>query len=178
MNQHAHINPAQMNAATAVMNDAVLGQSHLDEDGLIPGTPVARFAETTRNLTSLIAQENQMLESRDVSGIKPLQGEKARLASLYESGLKTLRSNPTILGPKGSPTRNKIKEITAAFQNEVRNHGRILLRMKSVTEGIINTISEEASRQTGGMITHYNNQAQSRCNVAGGPAPIAFHELV
>ncbi len=154
------------------VNDDIEGELGLEEH-----SPAARFAKITTRLIRLIEQENQLLEDRKIAETQSFQAEKARLAKEYESAIETLQLNTAALGPENAPARIKIRQLTEKLQKELKKHGRILLRMKTVAEGMIKSISDEADHQ-GGRVKQYTGQAAMHTAYNSKPVPIAYHEVI
>lgn len=141
------------------------------------GSLPARVVDSTQKLIDIFHIENALLKERKVAETKDLQNEKASLSAHYQNELRALQQNPSILGPKNSPMRKKLQKITEAFQEEVKNHGRILLRLKTVSEGLVQSISNEASKKSG-MVPVYDTHAVMHNNPARQPVNIALNQII
>lgn len=141
------------------------------------GSHPARVLNAIQKLTNLLQLENSLLSERRIAETKSLQGEKAQLSANYQKELLALKQNPQSLGPKGSPVRRKLKEISETFQEEVKSHGRILLRLKTVSENLVHAISSEASKKSG-AVPHYDNLAHMHQNAKSCPVNIAHNEII
>ncbi len=132
--------------------------------------PVAHLLEITHALHRLIEQENALLESRRPRETKALQGEKLRLTAEYRAALARVRAEEAaLLGARDSRIRQQLKRATDAFRNELKRHARILIRLKTVTEGIVRAVSEEAVRQRG-AVRRYGTDARATHAIAGPAA--------
>ncbi len=139
--------------------------------------PVAHLLETTLSLHRLIEQENALLESRRPRETKALQGEKLRLTAEYRAALARVRADEAaLLGTRDSRIRQQLKQVTDAFRGELKRHARILIRLKTVTEGIVRAVSEEAVRQRG-AVRRYGTDARATHAIAG-PAALTIDENV
>ncbi|RMD89036.1 MAG: flagellar basal-body protein FlbY [Alphaproteobacteria bacterium] len=138
---------------------------------------VAHLMETTAALRRLIERENALLESRRPHETKILQGEKLRLTEEYRAALARVRAEEAaLLGERDSPIRRQLKAATEAFRAELKRHARILIRLKTVTEGIVRAISEEAVRQRG-VVRRYGTDAKATQAVAG-PAALSLDRRI
>lgn len=135
--------------------------------------PVRRFLDLTEALTALLARENALLENRRPRETKTLQGEKLRLTAEYKSALEALQAEErALLGPPESSLRRRIRSRTERFRAELARHARLVIRLKTLTEGMVRAISEEAMRQRG-ELTRYGGNA--RVSHAGaGPAALTL----
>lgn len=146
-------------------------------DQSLPQGPVSRMVLHTEELTRIIREEIAILEARRPSEIAPLQAEKARLSTIYEEEFAALKRNPNLLGDKDSPLRARLRDVTETFNGELVRLGRILLRMKSVTEGMISAVGEEVAkrRQT---VRNYSQDAEVILSQTTKPVPIALNEVI
>lgn len=154
----------------------VEGQEAPKKDDVVVSGPIAEFFQTINSLSRIMKQENRMLLEHQLKDIKDIQLEKTQLSGKYEKELRYLRQNPGILGSKGSSIREKIKEKVAVFQEEIMTHGRIILRFKNLSEGLVQEIGKEAVKQKGQV----SNYCPSASMVAPGakPIPIALNQVI
>jgi hypothetical protein len=141
------------------------------------GSLPARLVEATENLTNMLHIENGLLLERKVAETKDLQNEKAKLTANYQNEIRALQQNPSSLGPINSPIRQQLKKVMEAFQKEVKNHGRILLRLKTVAEGMVQSISNESSKISGSVAV-YDNNAAMHLNSPNKPVNIALNQII
>lgn len=142
-----------------------------------PQGPVSRMILHTEELTRIIREEIDILEARRPSEIAPLQAEKARLSTIYEEEFAVLKKNQNLMGDKDSPLRIRLREVTEIFNNELVCLGRILLRMKSVTEGMIHAVGEEVARKRQ-TVRNYTPDAEITLSESTKPVPIALNEII
>ncbi len=142
-----------------------------------PQGPMGRMILHTEELTRIIREEIDILEARRPSEIAPLQAEKARLSTIYEEEFAVLKKNQNLLGDKDSPLRIRLRETTEIFNNELVRLGRILLRMKSVTEGMIHAVGEEVARKRQ-TVRIYSPDAEVTVSESTKPVPIALNEVI
>lgn len=143
----------------------------------LPEGPVRRLIAHTEDLTSVIRREITILEARRPSDIAPLQAEKAELSNAYEHEFKAVKQNQKLLGDKDSPVRQRLREVTETFNSELVRLGRILLRMKSVSEGMIHAIGQEVSRRRQ-SVRNYSPDAEVKEPQMAKPLPIAMNEVI
>jgi flagellar biosynthesis/type III secretory pathway chaperone len=103
--------------------------------------------QVTQRLTSLIDEENHLLETQRPSAIKPLMDEKERLSHSYGLGLGFVKSlKPVDLNQVDPALRQSLIDALDQFQRVVLKNGKILLRLKSVGDGLLAAVSAEATR--------------------------------
>ncbi|UTW57615.1 hypothetical protein KFE96_12290 [Kordiimonas sp. SCSIO 12603] len=128
------------------------------------GTPMltghgAKLVKITIALTDLIKQETELLKQRLAREAQKLHGQKNRLMAEYRETLNHLQVNEKLLGPKNSPARQYIRKITDKFREVLRDHARIVLRLKSVAEGIIKSVGEEVVKKNRPVVGYGKNAA-------------------
>lgn len=143
----------------------------------LPQGPVSRLILYTEELTRIIREEIAILEARRPSEIAPLQAEKARLSTIYEEEFRALKRNQSLLGGKDSPLRLSLREVTETFNSELVRLGRILLRMKSVTEGMIQAVGDEVAKKRQ-SVRNYSPEAELILSQSTRPVPIALNEVI
>ena len=156
------------------MNDQASIQ---DKNEGLPEGPVRRLIGHTEELTNVIRKEISILEARRPSDIAPLQAEKAQLSTAYEKEFNAVKQNKKLLGDKDSPLRQRLREATEVFNSELVRLGRILLRMKSITEGMVHAIGEEVARKRQSVRNYSPDAAVNEPQMAK-PLPIALNEVI
>lgn len=139
--------------------------------------PVEDLLEATTALTMLIQEESRLLQARRIRDIKPLQQEKPRLTAAYEEALGKVRADLTVLGKDGSKARRDLQNATQKFQDTLVAHGRILLRLKSVTEGLVKSVYDETEKQRP-SVRNYKGNASIRKPKAENVVPIALNQII
>lgn len=142
----------------------------------ISGT-AASLIKLTQDLTKLLREENELLEKRMIGDISPLQNEKVRLTTKYEQERNLVKRDPSSLGPEDSSARKKLKEVTKLFQDELVHHGRTLIRMKSITEGMVQSINTAVSKKKP-VAQQYNSMAGMNNSRGLRPNAIAINEII
>jgi len=130
----------------------------LEKPPILSG-PGAKLASLTISLTELIQEETALLTKRLTKEAQRLHGQKNRLMAEYRETLNTLRVNDKLLGPKDSSVRLYIRKLTDRFRETLRDHARIVLRLKSVAEGIIKSVGEEVIKKNRPVVGYGSNAA-------------------
>lgn len=126
-------------------------QTALDNPLDLPAQ-VRSFLTVTRDFANLIRRENQLLKARRPAETRALAGEKLRLTAEYRAALGILRANETaLLGETDSDIRRHIKSETETFRSELARHAKEVIKLKTVSEGIVRAISEEAMKRQGAV---------------------------
>ena len=119
----------------------------------------AKLASLTISLSDLIQEETKLLGQRLTTEAKRLHGTKNRLMAEYRDTLQQLQVNEKLLGPKESPVRQYIRKLTDRFREILRAHARIVLRLKSVAEGIVKSVGEEVIKRNRPIVGYSSNAA-------------------
>ena len=106
----------------------------------------ANLATLTAQLKELVARETELLQSHKTQEAAKLNGEKQRLMAMYRDTLNKVQVNQHQLGDTDSKARTALRSITDDFRETLRDHARVVLRMKAVTEGLVKSVSEEVKK--------------------------------
>lgn len=117
----------------------------------------ATVARLTTELTDLITRETNLLQARRPQEAKVLHGEKNRLMAEYKIAIGRLKSNEHLLGNKESAERKYLRGLTDKLREAIRDHARIVLRLKSVTEGLIRSVGEEVRKKNNPVLGYGQN---------------------
>ncbi|WP_417452197.1 hypothetical protein [Kordiimonas sp.] len=136
----------------------------------------AQLARLTIALTELIGRETDLLEARKPREAQKLHGEKSRLMAEYRETLNRVRVNEHTLGPKGSEERTYLRKLTDAFREMLRDHARVVLRLKSVSEGLIRSVGEEVSKRNRSVVGYGKNAAQTAARAR--PTSLSLNQVI
>lgn len=137
----------------------------------------AKVARLTVELTELIARETNLLQARRPQEAKVLHGEKSRLMAEYKDSLGRLKTNEHLLGPKDSKERKHLRALTDTLRETIREHARIVLRLKSVTEGLIRSVGEEVRKKNNPVLGYGKNAAISQARTAR-PTSLSLNQTI
>jgi hypothetical protein len=137
----------------------------------------ARLASLTISLSELIREETQLLGKRLTKEAQKLHGQKNRLMAEYRETLNLLQVNDKLLGPKDSAVRQYIRKLTDRFREILRDHARIVLRLKSVAEGIIKSVGEEVIKKNRPVVG-YGRNAGYRMPTQIPPTSLQLNQVI
>lgn len=137
----------------------------------------AKFATITISLAELIQEETRLLKSRLTKEAQRLHGQKNRLMAEYRDTLNVLQVNDKLLGPKNSDVRKYIRAITDKFREILRDHARIVLRLKSVAEGIIKSVGEEVVKKNRPVVG-YGANAAFQAPAQTRPTSLQYNQVI
>ncbi len=137
----------------------------------------AKVAKITIELSDLIARETGFLKDRKPRQAQELHGEKSRLIAEYKDALGKLRVNETQLGAEDSRQRKYLRQLTDQLRDVMRDHARIVLRLKSVTEGLIRSVGDEISKKNSPVLGYGRNAAVSRPRT-NRPTSLSLNQVI
>ncbi len=139
--------------------------------------PALKVTRLTEKLRDVIAEETKLLEARLPRKAQELHGEKARLIVEYREALGALKQNDRVLGEKDSKERAHVKAITDTLRDALKDHARIVLRLKSVAEGLVRSVGEEVNKRSK-LFVGYGANASMGSNKMIGPTSLAFNQVI
>jgi len=137
----------------------------------------AKLATIMHDLTAIIAQETGLLKSQKPREAQSLHGTKNRLIVEYKDIIGRLKVNQDSLGDKGSKARTFLRELGEKLKDTLKDHARVVIRMKSMSEGLIKSIGEEVAKKTGPVLG-YGKTARMAAPPATMPPSLALNELI
>ena len=139
--------------------------------------PGAKLAKLTTSLSELIKRETSFLKERKPREAQRLHGEKSRLMAEYKNTMNQLQVNEHLLGAKDSAERKYIKFLTDHLREILRDHARIVLRLKSVAEGLIKSVGDEVAKQNRPVLS-YGKTAAYQVSRAARPMSLSLNQVI
>ena len=134
--------------------------------------PVER-AETlirlTRRLTELLDQETALFLARRPLETEDFQHEKTRLATLYRREIGAVKEDPSRLDGVPDSAKRILKDVTERFTQSLQANGIAVETLKTLTEGVVRSVAEEAGRQRDSL-TGYGPGVSPGQKPVGAPA--------
>ena len=133
------------------------------QDLSTPPAPVGvrQFLQITRDLTQLIERESNLLERKRPSDLSAFEAEKRRLSTAYTKAVAALRVNKAALDAMTMEDKTALKEAIETFDGALKAHGRLVLRLKTVSEGIVRAVGREVEKRNR-PVSSYQGNAQMR----------------
>jgi hypothetical protein len=101
----------------------------------------------TERLTALITEQIRAFEARRPHEAARNAEETGRLANLYRHESLRIQNQPALLAGAPAELRDRLIEVTRAFDAVLARHGRAVEAAKTITEGLIRAIAEEVHKQ-------------------------------
>lgn len=122
---------------------------------------VRQFLQITRDLTQLVEKESGLLMRKRPSDLGAFEAEKRRLSTAYAKAVAALRVNKDALRAMTGEDKAALKEAIETFEAALKAHGRLVLRLKTVSEGIVRAVGREVEKRNR-PVSSYQGNAQMR----------------
>lgn len=139
--------------------------------------PGAKLIRITSELRDIVRHETELLENKRPQEIKTLQGQKIRLMSQYKDAMNNARVNESLLGEPDSDIRLRIKEATNGLREELKRNARIVIRLKTITEGILKSVGDEVSKKDRPAVS-YGKSAEMMTPKSVKPTSLALNQVI
>lgn len=139
--------------------------------------PGAKLIRITTELKDIVRHETELLERKRPQEIKSLQGQKIRLMSQYKDAMNNARVNEKLLGPADSDMRTRIKDATNSLREELKHNARIVIRLKTITEGLLKSVGNEVAKKDRPAVG-YGKSAQMIRPQTIRPTSLSFNSII
>ena len=117
---------------------------------LAANTPSERaeaLIKLTTRLAELLDQETAMFEARTPHKAVDLQAEKTRLAAIYRAETQRAKADRSRLAGLMPAVKAQLQDSTMRFEAALQRNGAAVEALKSLTEGLVKALADEANRQ-------------------------------
>ena len=108
----------------------------------------------TQRLTAIVLDETRRIDARE----PPLDGaeadEKNRLSNAYRLELARIKQEPAMIEGAPPALMHRLLQETEALHAALAKHEIALNAVKIITEGLVQAMAEEVSRQRGGAVAY------------------------
>jgi hypothetical protein len=132
---------------------------------------VQRLITLTERLTQQIALDADAFEARRSHEAADRMEQTAKLANLYRHEAARMKQDPRVVAAASAELRRRLIRASESFEAVLARHGRALHAAKTITEGIVRAIAEEADRART-AVAGYGPGARTQ---AAAAAPIALN---
>ncbi len=101
----------------------------------------------TSRLAELLDQETAMFEARTPHKAVDLQPEKTRLATLYRAETQRAGADRSRLAGLAPMLKSRLQDSTQRFEAALTRNGAAVEALKTLTEGLVKALADEANRQ-------------------------------
>lgn len=137
------------------------------------------LTQVTARLGDVVLAENEILRTRRPRELAAYQEEKQRLTVAYEHHMAALKANPGLMKQASAAEIEALKSATRQFREALGEHRRLVQSARSVTERLIQSISNEVAKRQR-PVNRYDNRAvvQAPLAAARGPVSLALNQVV
>lgn len=159
-----------MNTQLSPSNDLPL--SNADKEEL-----TISLISLTKKLTEVISLENKCLKENRPHEVKNMVTEKNQLSLAYQSKIKALAGRGGLKSIGKADVIREFKQVTAVFNKTLEKHFTLIKALKTISENMINAISDEVNKQNG-LTAVYGANAQMRNNYNSQPTNLSYNKEV
>ena len=131
---------------------------------LAANTPTERaevMIRLTQRLTELLDHETALFNARKPQEVMAIQTEKSKLASIYRLETEAVAKDPRRLQGIEPSLHDRLKDATKLFEAALKKNGIAAEALKTLTEGVVKVIMDEAGRQQKAKAGYGPGAAQS-----------------
>ena len=110
---------------------------------------VEQLISLTERLTEILTQDADDFEARRPHAAAARAEESGRLANLYRHESVRVRRNPDLIAAAPAARREQLTRATVAMEAVLKRHSRALEAAKTITEGIVKAVADEATERRG-----------------------------
>ena len=122
----------------------------------------------TERLAALAAEDTRRIEAHELLPGGAEADEKSRLANAYRLELARIKQDHTLIQDAPADLLAKLRESTTALHETLAAHELALNGVKIVSEGLVQAMAEEVSRQRGSGASY---SSQGSIETPTGPSP-------
>ena len=100
----------------------------------------------TKRLTVLIEEETAHFRAREPHKAIDLQVEKTKLGAIYRRETQLAAKTPARLEGLDEARKSALRETVQAFEAALAENGRVVEALKTITEGLVKALADEAAR--------------------------------
>jgi hypothetical protein len=137
------------------------------------------LTQVTARLGEVVLAENEILRTRRPRELAAWQEEKQRLTGVYEHHMSALKANPALMKQASKDEIDALKAATRGFREALGEHRRLVQSAKSVTERLIQSISNEVAKRQRPVARYDTTGAMpAPLAAARGPVSLALNQVV
>jgi len=112
-----------------------------------PAERAKALIRLTARLTELFETETGYFEARAPHKAFDLQDEKMQLANIYRRETHLAGNDPERLAGLDPELKSRLRTQVEKLETAVQRNGLVVESLKSITEGLVKAIADEAARQ-------------------------------
>lgn len=140
--------------------------------------PVASLIEITKNLTAILNEEMVCLNEHRPAEIRKFQKQKNVLTASYHKELNDIKLNGGLASAGNGDIVRQLKRESREFQKTLEKHHRFIKARKTLSEQMIQDISEEVVRQKGTANKYGSDAKMSQKSDLSGTTSLAINQTI
>lgn len=140
--------------------------------------PVASLIEITKNLTAILNEEMVCLNEHRPAEISKFQKQKNVLTASYHKELNDIKLNGGLASAGNGDIVRQLKRESREFQKTLEKHHRFIKARKTLSEQMIQDISEEVVRQKGTANKYGSDAKISQKSDVSGTTSLAINQTI
>lgn len=140
------------------------------EENITPSARVARLIEVTKGLSMLIDEETAALKERKIRDAAKLHDKKIKLSNAYAADLSIIKANPLLVDRVPAEEVKKLKSTIGALSTRLEENRRLLAAARSVSEGLIRSVSKISAQKSAPVTGYGRNAAMTQPRQIGSNA--------
>jgi hypothetical protein len=101
----------------------------------------------TERLTSLIEEETRLFDEKRPHEALRFQSEKSDLATIYRHEVSLAGRDKTRFAGATPAARQALRRTTERFHDALARNGQAVQALKTITEGVVKAVADEAQRR-------------------------------
>ncbi|MCF6196503.1 MAG: hypothetical protein L3J50_07340 [Emcibacter sp.] len=102
---------------------------------------------TIKDLTRVITEETKLLKTNRPKELEKFLPLKNQLMASYQKEMADLKNRGGLLGSGNGPAIRQLKQESRLFQSVLTRHTRLIKALKTISENMIKTISNEVVKR-------------------------------
>ncbi|NOZ66673.1 MAG: hypothetical protein GXP00_09305 [Alphaproteobacteria bacterium] len=102
---------------------------------------------TIKDLTRVITEETNLLKTNRPKELERFLPLKNQLMASYQKEMADLNNRGGLLGSGNGPAIRQLKQESRVFQSVLTRHTRLVKALKTISENMIKTISDEVVKR-------------------------------
>lgn len=140
--------------------------------------PVETLIEITKNLTAILNDEMDCLNEHRPAEISKFQKQKNILTASYHKELNDIKLNGGLASAGNGDIVRTLKRESREFQKTLEKHHRFIKARKTLSERMIQDISEEVVKQKGPANKYGSDARLSQKSPATGTTSLAINKTI
>ncbi len=134
---------------------------------------IADLVQITNRLCDLLELESEILRARKLTEMDAVRQDKIALSAVYETHVRTLRSQPEMLADSTPELRRQLKAAFERLEKVLGENERGLRAAKETSNRVLRAIADEVDRQRRENMAYSPNGHASVQPIANSQAPVS-----